>query len=103
MRNHFAPTAALKLYHQSGVQVDLWKDEFADEIVARARDVRLAGRTVRMVDPYDLVAMKLRAGRLKDDYDIAEVAKSVPIDEGRLQSLVTSEQLRHFREIKSRS
>src|SRR5579864_8401579 len=29
-KHHFEPTCAYKLYHQSGVQVDLWKDEHAD-------------------------------------------------------------------------
>jgi hypothetical protein len=47
--------------------------------------------------------MKLRAGRLKDDYDIAQIVVSTSIDESRLASLITAEQLARFAEIKKRA
>jgi hypothetical protein len=47
--------------------------------------------------------MKLRSHRLKDDYDISEIILSTPIDEARLQMLVTAEQFAQFTEIKKRS
>src|SRR5437762_12496145 len=30
---HFDPTCTYKLYHDSDVEIDIWKDEFADEII----------------------------------------------------------------------
>jgi Nucleotidyl transferase of unknown function (DUF2204) len=101
-KHHFDPTCSYKLYHQSGVQVDLWKDEHADGIVQRALEVELAGRVVRIVDPHDLIAMKLRARRLKDDYDVSQIIQSVKIDEARIQQLVTAEQFAQLAEIKKR-
>lgn len=101
-KHHFSADCMHKLYHQSGVQVDLWKDEYADEIISRARQVELAGRQVRIIDPHDLIAMKLRAGRLKDDYDISQIIQNMMIDQARLASLVTPEQLTHYSEIKNR-
>jgi hypothetical protein len=100
---NFDPTCTFKLYHNSGVQIDLWKDEHANEIVQRAREVELAGRIIHIADPHDLIAMKLRARRLKDDYDISQIILSTPIDESRLKSLVTPEQFVQFTEIKKRS
>jgi Nucleotidyl transferase of unknown function (DUF2204) len=100
---HFDPTCTYKLYHQSGVQIDLWKDEHVEQIIQNAREVELAGRLIRIADPHDLIAMKLRARRLKDDYDISEIVRLTPIDETRLQSLVTPEQFAQFTEIKKRS
>jgi len=99
---HFDPTCTYKLYHQSGVQVDLWKDEHAGDIVEHATEVELAGRPIRIVEPHDLIAMKLRARRLKDDYDISEIVKNTPIDDSRLQGMVTPEQFAQFNEIKKR-
>ena len=99
---HFDATCAYKLYHASGVQVDVWKDENSDGIVQRSRSTQLAGRTVRIVDPHDLIAMKLRAGRLKDDYDISQIASATPIDETRLQGLVTAEEFLRFKAIRMR-
>src|SRR5580700_1106261 len=43
-KHHFDPTCTYKLYHQSGVHVDLWKDEHADQIVTSSHAVELAGR-----------------------------------------------------------
>ena len=100
---HFAPESVNKLYHQSGVCVDVWKDEHADQIIRNAADVTLAGRAIRIVEPHDLIAMKLRARRLKDDYDISQILISTPIDEKRLAGMVDDDQLRHFHQIKSRS
>jgi len=102
-KHHFDPTCAHKLYHASGVQIDIRKDEHSDAIVRSARPVQLAASTVRMVDPHDLIAMKLRAGRLKDDYDISEIAGRTPIDEARLRQLVTPDQLARYAQIRSRS
>lgn len=100
---HFDPTCTYKLYHRSGIQIDLWKDGYSDDIVRRAVDIQLASRTVRMADIYDLVAMKLRAHRLKDDYDISEIIAANAFDEHRLVPLVTPEQFAQFNEIKKRS
>jgi hypothetical protein len=101
-KHHFSSDCTYKLYHKSGVQVDLWKDQHADEIVRRAAEVELAGRLIRIIEPHDLLAMKLRAGRLKDDYDISQIIAGTKIDEGRLSMLISSEQLARFEEIKKR-
>jgi hypothetical protein len=101
-KHHFDSSCTYKLYHQSGVQIDLWKDEHADAIVLRASQAQLAGRTVRIVDVYDLLAMKLRAGRVKDDYDISEIVRENAIDEDRLRSLVSPDQFQHFVGIRNR-
>jgi len=102
-KHHFDPTCTFKLYHQSGVQIDLWKDEHANEIIQNAKEAELAGRKIHIADPHDLIAMKLRARRLKDDYDISQILLATPIDEARLQSLITPEQFAQFIEIKKRS
>jgi hypothetical protein len=57
----------------------------------------------RVADPHDLIAMKLRAHRLQDDYDIGEILKHHPIDETRLASLVTESELTHYHSIKLRA
>jgi len=102
-KHHFAPTCTHKLYHQSGVQVDVWKDEHSDDIIRRSNEVQLAGRSIHIIDPHDLIAMKLRAQRLKDDYDISEIASKTAIDESRLQRMVTPEEFSRYEEIKRRS
>ena len=102
-KHHFDPACSHKLYHQSGVQVDVWKDEFANGIVERATPVELAGRTIQLVDVYDLLAMKLRAGRLKDDYDVSEIVRSTSPDLNRLRKLLTPEQVAHLERILHRS
>jgi hypothetical protein len=102
-KHHFAPTCSHKLYHQSGVQVDVWKDEHSDAIVQRSQEVLLASRSIRIVDPHDLIAMKLRASRLKDDYDISQIVLAGLIDETRLQLLVTPQEFLRFKEIKART
>jgi hypothetical protein len=100
---HFDPASTWKLYHDSGIEIDIWKDEHSDEITARAITVKLANQPVRVADPHDLIAMKLRAHRLQDDYDISEILKHNPIDESRLQKLVTPAELAHFFTIKARA
>jgi hypothetical protein len=102
-RFHFSPDCVCKLYHQSGISVDIWKDEFADQIVQRSLSVPLAGRMVQIIEPHDLIAMKLRAGRLKDDYDIAQILASTPIDEQRFAGLLSPEQIDRLNQIKTRS
>jgi predicted nucleotidyltransferase len=101
-KHHFDPSCTYKLYHQSGVQVDLWKDDHADQIVRDAHAVELAGRTIQMVDVHDLIAMKLRSRRLKDDYDISQILQMNSIDEDRLKLIVTPEEFSRLREIKGR-
>ena len=102
-KHHFDPSCVFKLYHDSGVDVDLWKDQFASEIIERAGTAELAGARIRIADPHDLIAMKLRAGRIQDDYDISEVIKGTPIDAQTVEQRVTPEQFSHFLEIKRRS
>jgi hypothetical protein len=102
-QHHFEPTCTHKLYHKSGVQVDIWKDEHAGEIISRARQVQLAGRSIHLIDPHDLAAMKLRAQRPKDDYDISEIAATGIIDEAVLKSLVTAEEMLRYAAITARA
>jgi hypothetical protein len=99
----FDPTSTWKLYHDSGVEIDIWKDENSDAIAARAREIELEGQTVRIADVHDLVAMKLRAGRLQDDYDVSEILRGTPIDEALLRTRITPEQFSHFESIKART
>jgi len=103
MRNHhFDPTCTYKLYHDGGVEVDLWKDEHSDEIVARAVEVELAGRKVRIAEVHDLIAMKLRAGRMQDDYDISEIVRELPVNDAIVQSRVNATEFARFQEIRER-
>lgn len=104
MRNaHFDPTSTWKLYHDSGVEIDIWKDEHTDDIISRAREVELTGHRVRVAEAHDLIAMKLRAGRIQDDYDIFEISRGTPLDHERIRSMVTPDQFAHFLEIQQRS
>ena len=100
--HHFDRSSTWKLYHDSGIEIDLWKDDHSDEIAARAKTIQFADLSVRIADPHDLVAMKLRAHRLQDDYDISEILKHTPIDESLLQSRITPDQFAHFQSIKAR-
>ena len=102
-KHHFDPTCTYKLYHRSGVQVDLCKDEHANQIVTNSHLVDLAGRKIQLVDLLDLIAMKLRARRLKDDYDISQVLQANAIDEERLKAMVTPEEFGWFTQIKKRT
>jgi hypothetical protein len=101
-KHHFDPTCTFKLHHQSGVQVEIRKDDHADGIIERANPVELAGRMVQVIEAHDLIAMKLRARRLKDDYDISQIAQKTAIDPERLKALVTPEQLEIFNQLKFR-
>lgn len=104
MRQHgFDPSCMWKLYHSSGIEIDIWKDEFADDIVARGAILTLGKLQVRIAEMHDLVAMKLRAGRIQDDYDISEIAKRNRLDLELLQSLVTDEQFARYQAIVARS
>lgn len=99
---HFDPACTWKLYHESGVDIDIWKDKFSDEIAERAVGVNLNGQTVHIVELHDLIAMKLRAGRLQDDYDISEAIKASKIDDEIVRNRVSQEQFQHYLEIKRR-
>jgi hypothetical protein len=99
---HFDPTLTYKLHHQSGVQVDIRMDENAEGIISRANPVELAGRIVRVIEVHDLIAMKLRARRLKDDHDISQIVQETTIDPQRVKALVTPGQFDIFNELKSR-
>lgn len=103
MRRHgFDPGCTWKLYHDSGCPIDLWKDEYTDQIVVRAVPVRMADRTVQVAEPHDLIAMKLRADRPQDDYDISEILKHADIDDAAVHQRVDEEQFRAYLAIKKR-
>jgi hypothetical protein len=101
-RYRFDSACTYRLYHASGLCVDLRKDEHARAIIQRAGVVKLAGIDVRIAEVHDLLAMKLRAGRVKDDYDISEIIQHQTIDQARLEALVSVEQVKHFNAIKAR-
>lgn len=100
---NFDPTCQFMLYHSSGLRIDLRKDAHVASIIANAREVPLAGRTVRIADAHDLVAMKLRAGRIKDDYDISEIVRSGEIHAAKLRALTSPEEFAQFEAIKLRT
>ena len=100
--HRFDPQCTWKLYHDSGIEIDVWKDEHSDGIAARAREVQWGNTTVRVAEVHDLIAMKLRAGRLQDDYDISEILKKTPLVEETLRALVTQEEFARFEAIKKR-
>jgi hypothetical protein len=99
---HFDPACTWKLYHDSGVTIDIWKDAHARDIIERARLHTLHGRAVPVADPHDLIAMKLRADRPQDDYDISEIVKHTAIEDARIGQLVDDESLARYRAIKRR-
>lgn len=98
----FDPSCTWKLYHNTGIEVDIWKDQFSDEMVQRAKPVKLLERTIMIVDVCDLVAMKLRAGRFQDDYDISEILKTQSLDDSIIHSRVSNEQFKHYQSIQQR-
>ena len=100
---HFDPGTTWKLYHDSGVEIDIWKDEHSAEIAARASTIQFATHEVRIAEIHDLLAMKLRAARIQDDYDVSEMLKHAAIDESVLRHRVTPEQFRRFLDIKRRT
>ncbi len=63
----------------------------------------MAGRSIRMIELHDLLAMKLRAGRLKDDYDISQIVFANGLDEQKLAKMVSADQMSHFDEVKRRA
>jgi hypothetical protein len=101
-RHGFDPGCTWKLYHRSGIAVDLWKDEYAREIVKRSVRRKLGDRFAKVAEPHDLIAMKLRANRPQDDYDIAEMIKAQNLDSDRLQALVTKSLFRRYQSIAKR-
>lgn len=101
-RYRFDPSCTWKLYHTSGVDIDVWKDEFSDEIIGRAILIPSGGRDLRIIEKHDLIAMKLRAGRIQDDYDISEMIRAGGVDETVLATLVTPEQMQQFAAIRAR-
>jgi hypothetical protein len=101
-RHHFDPNCTWKLYHDSGAEIDIWKDEFSDQIAARAQVVPLQDKKIRIAEVHDLIAMKLRANRPQDDYDISEIIRQTRLDENLLAQRVTAEQFGRYLNIKTR-
>lgn len=99
----FDPSCTWKLYHASGLEVDLWKDEHVPAMLDRARPAPLAGRDIQVVDVLDLLAMKLRADRPQDDYDVSQIIKHASLDEAELATRITPEQFQRYLAIKKRS
>lgn len=99
---HFDSAGAGEPSHASGITLDIWKHPHADQIAARARDIQLAGRTLRIADVHDLIAMKLRAGRFQDDYDISEIVRQTPVDDQTLQTLIPPDEFKRFIAIRHR-
>ena len=99
---HFDPACTWKLYHITGIEIDIWKDDYSDQIAARAQVIQLRGHAVRIAEIHDLIAMKLRANRPQDDYDISEILKHTAIDETLLQQRIAPEQFARFLAIKGR-
>lgn len=103
MQEHgFDPSSSWKLCHKSGIEIDIWKDEHVAAMVTRARPIQLASRPVKIIDPHDLIAMKLRADRPQDDYDIAQILENAEIDLAAMHELITEEQLARLQTIQRR-
>lgn len=100
---HFDPASTWKLYHTSGVAIDIWKDEYSDQIAARAQTMQFRGRPVRIAEIHDLIGMKLRANRPQDDYDISEILKKTAVHDAVIQQFATPEQFARYVGIKSRT
>jgi len=98
-RHRFDPSCIYTLYHDSGIQIDLWKDEHAAGIVERRVRRKVGDRFVHVAEPHDLIAMKLRADRPQDDYDISEILRDQAIDHARIKAGVTASQFRRFEAI----
>ena len=104
MRSHrFDPTYTCKPHHASGMEIDLWEGEFVDGTIWRAAHRTVGEKSLRIAEPHDLVAMKFRAGRLQDDYDVSETLKATPLDHATLSALVTPAQFCHFLTIVART
>ncbi len=102
-KHHFDPIATWKLYHDSGIEIDIWKDEFSADIAARSATIQFHDRPLRIAEVHDLIAMKLRANRPQDDYDISEILRKGMIDETVLQQRITADQYQHFLDVKKRT
>jgi len=100
--HHFDPTCTYMPYHDSGIDIDIWKDEFSADIISRATEADLAGQRVRIAEPHDLIGMKLRSGRIQDDYDISQILQNTAINEAVVQQRVSPQQFQHFLEVKKR-
>lgn len=98
----FDPGCTWKRYRRSGIAIDVWKDEHAQDIVDRAVRRKLGRRFVAVAEVHDLIAMKLRADRPQDDYDISEIVKAQTIDEAVLAKRVSPAQLTRYRAIRKR-
>jgi hypothetical protein len=101
-KHHFDAGCTWKLYHDSGIEIDIWKDEFSDQIASRARVIPFRNKSIRVADVHDLLAMKLRANRPRDDYDISEILRETSVAEDVLTKLVTPEEFARFQAIKAR-
>ncbi|MBB6428601.1 hypothetical protein [Algisphaera agarilytica] len=101
-RHRFDPACTWKLYHTSGIDIDLWKDDHAASIVKRAVRRKLGDRFAKVAEAHDLIAMKLRADRPQDDYDIAQIVEAQKIDAERIKSLVNASQFKRFKTIVQR-
>ncbi len=101
-RHRFDPACTRKLYHQSGIEIDLWKDDHAAGIVQRDVRRKLGDRFAKVAEPHDLIDMKLRANRPQDDYDIAQIIGAQEIDPSKLKPLVTASKFKRFRAIARR-
>jgi hypothetical protein len=100
---HFDPSSTRELHHDSRVEIDIWKDEHTDGIAARGKELEFQSHIVRVADVHDLIAIKLRAGRLQDDYDIGEIVRSTSIDESTLRQLISPSQFERFHQIRLRA
>ena len=98
----FDPKCTWKLYHQSGIDIDIWKDDHASAIIENSQPIQLAGRSVAVARAEDLVVMKLRSDRPQDEYDISEILKAGTLDNAKLSPLLTDQQAQRLEQIKHR-
>ncbi len=101
-RHHFDPGCTFKLYHDSGAEIDIWKDQHVAGALDHVKASTLLGRSICVVDPHDLIAMKLRADRPQDMYDVAEILKHTPVDEETVRERVTLREFERFSELRRR-
>jgi hypothetical protein len=99
---HFDASSTWKLYHDSGISIDIWKDQYSSKIAERSVPIKLGEHELKVAEVHDLIAMKLRANRPQDDYDISEIIRAGKVNEQTLAGLVTQEEFARFGEIKAR-
>jgi tRNA-dihydrouridine synthase len=58
---------------------------------------------VKIAEVHDLIAMKMRAGRVQDDYDITQILRATPIDDTIVHQRVTPGQYGRYQELKRRN